>query len=101
MPPPVGAKCHPSARNTLLPIAQKGHSIIYSLRGFCSASCAGFAPARSEGLFRAVRPLNLHPTLALFIHNPKPPRVAAHLAVLHHDPVQIRLKVNLDLLAAV
>src|SRR5215471_16704355 len=26
MPPPVGAECHPSAWNTLLPIAQEGHS---------------------------------------------------------------------------
>src|SRR5687767_12763163 len=26
MPPPVGAKCHPSARNMLLPLAQEGHA---------------------------------------------------------------------------
>ena len=54
-----------------------------------------------EDLLRTIRPLDLHPTLPIFVHNSKTPRVAAHLAVLHDAAVYVGLEVDLNLLAAV
>jgi hypothetical protein len=43
----VGAKCHPSARNTLLPIAQEGHSSAYR-DSRKSENVAGYHMATTE-----------------------------------------------------
>src|SRR5262245_57079909 len=55
MPPPEGAKCHPSARNTLLPIAQEGQLAIrrasarQALLTFLSINNQAGSPPAREG----------------------------------------------------